>query len=59
MVMPGVDITSVKEFMRDKSITIALRYAHLSPGHQMAAVDALANALKVAGVKPEKDSKTA
>ena len=58
MVMAGVDITSVKEFMRHKSITITLRYAHLSPGHQMAAVDALANALRVKEQNGEKDVKT-
>jgi site-specific recombinase XerD len=59
MVLAGVDITTVKEIMRHKTIAMTLRYAHLSPGHRKAAVDALANALRVDERKPETDAKTA
>jgi Phage integrase family len=42
LVMAGVDIATVREIMRHKSIEMTLRYAHLSPSHKKAAVDALA-----------------
>jgi integrase len=58
MVMAGVDLTTVKETMRHKSIVMTLRYAHLSPEHRKGAVDALANALKVEQ-KDEQGAKTA
>jgi integrase len=59
MVMAGVDLTTVKEIMRHKSIAMTLRYSHLSPGHRKAAVDALANALRPEEKKPEQEAKTA
>jgi len=56
LVMAGVDLATVQEIMRHKTITMTLRYAHLAPEHKQAAVDALQNAL-VGAVK--NDAKTA
>jgi len=39
--MAGVDIRTVQELMGHKSITMTMRYAHLAPGHQQAAVEKL------------------
>jgi integrase len=52
LVMAGVDLVTVREIMRHKSIEMTLRYAHLSTSHKKAAVDALGNAL-AAGAKNE------
>jgi site-specific recombinase XerD len=41
LVMEGVDIRTVQELMGHKTITITLRYAHLAPTHQLAAVQRL------------------
>jgi site-specific recombinase XerD len=43
--MSGVDLATVKEIMRHKSIGMTLRYAHLSPEHKKSAVAALESAL--------------
>jgi site-specific recombinase XerD len=56
LVMAGVDLATVREILRHKSIEMTLRYAHLSGDHKKAAVDALQNAL-AGGAK--KDAKTA
>jgi hypothetical protein len=32
--MSGVDLATVKEIMRHKTIEMTLRYAHLSPEHK-------------------------
>jgi len=40
-VMTGVDLTSVKELLGHKSLTMALRYSHLAPGHKRKAVEML------------------
>ena len=34
MVMAGVDLATVQEIMRHKTIAMTLRYAHLSPEHK-------------------------
>jgi len=39
--MAGVDITSVKERLGHKTLTMALRYAHLAPAHKVKAVEML------------------
>ena len=36
--MAGVDLTSVKELLGHKDITMTLRYSHLAPGHKRKAV---------------------
>jgi integrase len=38
LVMAGVDLTTVKELMGHKTISMTLRYSHLSPEHRRAAV---------------------
>jgi integrase len=39
LVMAGVDIRTVQELMGHRSIVTTMRYAHLAPGHQAAAVE--------------------
>ena len=38
LVMAGVDITAIKELLGHKSLSMTLRYAHLSPGHMRPAI---------------------
>jgi integrase len=45
LVMSGVDITTVKELLGHKTLTMTLRYSHLAPSHKVKAVDILDNAL--------------
>lgn len=45
LVMSGVDITTVKELLGHKTLTMTLRYAHLAPSHKIKAVDMLDDAL--------------
>jgi integrase len=44
LVMAGVDIRTVQELMGHKSITMTMRYAHLSPQHRVAALEKLCEA---------------
>jgi site-specific recombinase XerD len=39
--MAGVDITTIKELLGHKTLTMTLRYAHLAPSHKVKAVDLL------------------
>ena len=41
LVMAGIDITSIKELLGHKSLTMTMRYSHLSPGHKRKAVHVL------------------
>lgn len=41
LVMSGVDITTVKELLGHKTLTMTLRYAHLAPSHKVEAVKKL------------------
>jgi len=43
--MAGVDITTVKELLGHKTLTMTLRYSHLAPAHKVNAVDILDNTL--------------
>lgn len=45
LIMAGVDITTVKELLGHKTLTMTLRYAHLAPTHKVKAVDVLDNTL--------------
>jgi site-specific recombinase XerD len=41
LVMAGVDIRTVQELLGHKTISMTLRYAHLSPDHKRKAMEAL------------------
>ncbi len=41
LVMAGVDITTIKELLGHKTLTMTLRYAHLAPSHKVNAVRVL------------------
>jgi integrase len=41
LVMAGVDLTTIKELLNHKSLTMTLRYAHLAPSHKVKAVEVL------------------
>ena len=41
LVMAGVDLRAVQELLGHKTIAMTVRYAHLSPGHQLDAVQRL------------------
>jgi integrase len=45
LVMAGIDITTIKELLGHKTLTMTLRYAHLAPSHKVRAVDILDNAI--------------
>ena len=45
LVMAGVDLTTVKELLGHKTLTMTLRYAHLAPAHKVKAINILDNAL--------------
>lgn len=44
LVMAGVDLRTVQQLMGHKAIQMTVRYAHLAPEHQMAAVERLCSA---------------
>ena len=45
LIMAGVDLTTVKELLGHKTLTMTLRYAHLSPTHKVNAVQILDSTL--------------
>jgi len=45
LVMAGVSITTIKELLGHKTLTMTLRYAHLAPSHKVKAVDVLDGAI--------------
>ena len=46
LVMAGVDLVTVREIMRHKSIELTLRHSHLAPAHKRGAIDTLESALQ-------------
>ena len=47
LAMSGVDLHTIRELLGHKSMSMVMRYAHLSPGHQRRAVEALDKAFVV------------
>ncbi len=45
LVMAGVDLTTVKELLGHKTLTMTLRYSHLAPSHKVNAMSILDTAL--------------
>lgn len=41
LIMNGIDITTVKELLGHKTLTMTMRYAHLAPSHKVNALDRL------------------
>lgn len=41
LVMAGIDLTTIKELLGHKTLTMTLRYAHLAPTHKVNAVNVL------------------
>lgn len=41
LVMAGIDLTTIKELLGHKNLTMSLRYAHLAPSHKVKAVGIL------------------
>ncbi len=50
LVMAGVDLTTIKELLGHKTLSMTLRYAHLAPSHKVKALDLLDNTIN--GKKP-------
>ncbi len=46
LVMAGVDLTTIKEFLGHKSLKMTLRYAHLAPEHKRKAIQVLDETLQ-------------
>ena len=58
LVMAGVDLTSVKELLGHKSLSMTMRYAHLAPEHKRKAVNILDKALRNEEVNENYTTKT-
>lgn len=41
LVMAGIDLTTVKELLGHRTLTMTLRYSHLAPAHKVKALDVL------------------
>jgi len=47
LIMAGIDVTTVRELLGHKTLTMTLRYAHLAPSHKGKAVDMLDQTLTI------------
>ncbi len=56
--MAGVDIRTVQELMGHSTITMTMRYAHLSPAHLRAAVNRASLGAQAVGFEAETVTKT-
>jgi site-specific recombinase XerD len=59
LVMAGVDIRTVQELMGHKSITMTMRYAHLSPQHRIGALERLCQPSATTGATSQFEEKKA
>ncbi len=41
LVMAGIDLTTIRELLGHKTLTMTLRYAHLAPSHKVKAMEIL------------------
>lgn len=55
LVMAGVDIKTVQELLGHKTLTMTLRYSHLSPDHKKRAVEVLCSSLGTIKAQEPKD----
>ena len=44
LVMSGADLRTVAELLRDSTLAMVMRYAHLAPDHRLAAVERIETA---------------
>lgn len=58
LVMAGVDLRTVAELMGHKTIQMTMRYAHLPPAHQLAAVQCLVTQASVGSTAQAESSDT-
>ena len=59
LVMAGVPLATVSELLGHKSITMTMRYAHLSPQHLTQAVKSLDKNLTIGGFQAQTEGKLA
>ena len=60
LVMAGIDLTTVKELLGHKDISMTMRYSHLAPDHKRNAVEILGKLFSVGtkvGTKPDEAQK--
>jgi len=48
LIMSGADLRTVAELLRDKTLAMVMRYAHLAPDYQLAAVERMGKAFPTA-----------
>lgn len=54
LVMAGVDITTIKELLGHKTLSMTLRYTHLAPSHKVKAVNILDSTINEMNVSIKK-----
>ena len=57
LVMAGADLRTVQELMGHKTIQMTLKYAHLSPGHRLDAVQRLCSGSQKTEIEKRTDTK--